>query len=280
MNKGQHWYAVGSAQKRSQIGFAGPLFLVIALIILVAGAVASMGRGNSSLAASGAAQTQAGTILKQGNDMKTGFDRLVLEAGLSPANVTFTTDSQTGLFDPVRHLVALPLPPAGAFGTSTPQAYTYNRQVLLPQVGASTRYDFVVTLGGVTREVCAAINHVLYADEATSSPATSSAPLSAWAGSSETAIDDSSSSDTKFAGRSEGCVQTADSSYVYYKALAEDGADSSDTLPAGSSDGSSDGPIRSGPVGATTPHGLHPINPEDAKGDATLGIPSVPLPQV
>jgi hypothetical protein len=209
--------------KKNQRGFVGIVFLAIALIGIVIAAIAAMSRSSSSGTADQAAKTNASIVIKQASDFKSGMDRMIVN-GVTPSAITFDATVGTGLFDPsagaqyaVRHV-----PPGAVFSTpptGTPTFY-YNQHVKLPNIGSTSVEDYVVTLGPLTLTACQQINHILYSDSLTATPATSSGAIAAWT-TSPTAIDDSTAtSATNYSSRPEGCV-AAGGSYVYYKALVE-----------------------------------------------------------
>lgn len=205
---------------KKQSGFVGPLFVAILLMAVVMGAMGKMSRNSTSGVTDQGAKTNAAVLLKQGSDFKAGFDRLLTTGTVTAQQITFDANTTTGLFNPTQgaQYAVLHTPPAGAVVSGTP-AFTYNNNVRLPNIGAASTADGVVTVGNISLAVCQQINTTLYNDGLTATPVASAGTAAAWT--SLTAIDDSSNSATTYAGRPEGCVRTSDSQYVYYKALAE-----------------------------------------------------------
>jgi hypothetical protein len=231
-----------TTERPSQRGFVGIVFLAIALIVIVVGAIAAMNRGSGRGTANESDQATASIIIKQGADLKNAYARMLVDPGIQASLITFDSTDTTGLFSQTYKLTPRPLPPAGSLLQSyAGTQYTYNRKVILPSIGSTQRYDFTATLGGLRPEICMAINRQLYHDDVSADPATSSAPLSAWSNtSSETAIDDSGNVAANYVARPEGCITTSDGKYVYYKVLAEDGALTSELAAAQSASQSFD----------------------------------------
>ena len=194
-----------------QKGFIGYIIVGIALIAIVMAAIAYMGRSSTSGVSTQGAKTNASVILKQGADMKTGYDRLVVNGTVTPAQITFDTTTGTGLFDPAGGFATLQNAPAGALTTAT--AYTYTKLDTLLGVG-TTAADYVLTLGNLTQPVCQQINQVLYNTTAIPTVTATLAQLTT----TPAAVADGTGANS---GRNEGCVVTSDTSYVYYKAMSE-----------------------------------------------------------
>lgn len=207
---------------KKQSGFVGPLFVAILLMAVVMGAMGKMSRNSTSGVTDQGAKTNASVLIKQGSDFKAGFDRLLTTGTVTASQITFDTNTTTGLFNPTQgaQYAVLHTPPAGAVVSGTP-AFTYNNNIKLPNIGSGSVADSVVTVGNISLAVCQQINNTLYNDGLTATPATSAGSNAGWT--SLTAIDDSAvaSSTANYYGRPEGCIKTADNQYAYYKALAE-----------------------------------------------------------
>lgn len=202
-----------------QRGFAGIVYLVIGLIAVVMSGMAYMSRSPSASTEDDVAKAHAPILLKQSSDFKSAFDQVTVTA-VDPANVTFDATPGTGMFDPsagakfgVRHV-----PPPKLAASGIPD-YVYHKQVQLPGI-ASPLPDYLVAVGNLTLPACRVINRILYNDGVVATPATSSGTLADWT-TSPAVIDDSASVAANYAGRHEGCIQTSDGVYVYYKSLKE-----------------------------------------------------------
>jgi hypothetical protein len=204
---------------RRQHGFAGVVFLVVALIGIIMAAIAAMSRNNAVGAPEQSARTNASVILKHAADLRTGFDRMRID-GISAAAITFDSGA-TGLFGTATGTTYAirPVPPPQVATNGTP-AFTYNGSVILPNVGTAAA-DAVFTVGNLTGDVCRQINRILYNDVATLTPASSSGELAAWT-TSPAPINDGGSTATNYDTRSEGCIAAATGGqFVYYKAAVE-----------------------------------------------------------
>jgi hypothetical protein len=208
-----------------QSGFAGAIFLAIALISIVIAALAYMSRGYTTGVTEQSATINGDVIIKQGVDLKDGYDLMQVRTGIAPIDITFDATSTpavvggiaTGLFNPTAgaQYTVRPLPPASA---TTSTAYTYNRNIQLPGIGSGAA-SYVATLGNINELTCRAINHNLYNDAPNLAPAVSSGAMTDWTGT--TAVNDSAMTTTlNYNLRPEGCVR-AGAGFVYYKVLAE-----------------------------------------------------------
>lgn len=203
-----------------QGGFAGVVFLVIGLIAIIMAAIAAMSRNNAVGAPEQTARTNASVLLKQTSDLKTGFDRMLID-GRGGAAITFTNVGVNGLFslDAGTQYAVLPVPPVTAVAAGEVPAYTYNNLVVLPGVGTAAA-DAVFTVTNLTREVCQQVNRILYNDASAAAPAISAGAPEAWE--TLTAINDGANVAVNYVGRTEGCVQTSTAgNFVYYKTALE-----------------------------------------------------------
>lgn len=200
--------------KAKQGGFVGVIFLAIALIAIVMGAIAYMSRSSTSGVNDQGAKTNASVILKQAADFKAGYDRLLVSGTVTPAQVTWDAVAVTGLFEPAAGYAIQQTAPAAAQSITGP--YTYSKLVKLNGVG-TTADDYVLTLGSITLAVCQQLNKIMFNDLPTTTPGPSSATLAQWTTATSTIADGTGA----HAGRSEGCVSTSDANYVYYKAMNE-----------------------------------------------------------
>lgn len=208
----------GALPKRNAGGFAGVVFLVIALIAVVMAAIAIMSRGSSSGLPDQNGKAYASVLLKQAADLRGGFDRMLID-NKTASLITFDSAANTGLFDPTGDVVyALQqTPPAGLMVSGTP-AFNYHKLVKLPGIGITANDDYAFVVGDISSVACQQINKTLYSDATTLAPGTSTGSLSDWT--TGAAIDDSGAT-TRYVDRPEGCVVTSDAKYVYYKAAFE-----------------------------------------------------------
>lgn len=206
--------------RTDQRGFAGVVFLVIALIAIVMAAIAAMSRNNSAGSPEQAARTNAAVILKQAADLRTGYDRMLIDGR---AAITFNAVGDSGLFSNTTGTIyaVLPTPPATATTVVAPAvpAFTFNPNVTLPGVGPGAA-DAVFTVGNLTGETCRQINRMLYNDLPTATPASSTATLAAWT-TTPAAINDGASTAVNYMTRSEGCIAASGGEFVYYKTAIE-----------------------------------------------------------
>jgi hypothetical protein len=209
-----------------QRGFAGAVFLSIALISIVIASLSYMSRSRASGVTAETATLSAGVILKHGADLKNGYSLMQVATGLSPVSITFDNDLQTGLFNQSegRHFASDAPPPPKAYVGPLPGifAYTYTTHAILPGIGGTSAYSVLITLGNLAPPVCKSLNHILYNDSMDLEPASSSATYSEWkSGTGGSGFNDSTTAASNYINRSEGCIKTSDGVYVYYKALAE-----------------------------------------------------------
>lgn len=211
-----------------QRGFAGAIFLAIALISIVIAALAYMSRGYTTGVTEQSATINADVIIKQGVDLKDGYDLMQVRTGIAPDSITFDAVATpvanapaTGLFNASAgaQYTVRPLPPATA--TTVTTAYTYNKNATLPGIGSGLA-SYVAVLGNLNELTCKAINHNLYNDPligAQSTPATSNGAIADWTGNGPIA-DGGKTTIGNYNLRPEGCVKTADG-FIYYKVLSE-----------------------------------------------------------
>lgn len=206
--------------KYSNKGFVGIVFLAVALIVIVIGAIATMSRNSTSRTSSEQIKTNVSVILKQTSDFKAGYDRKIIN-GSSADSITFNSAVGTGLFDPtpgaqysVQHTP--PSAVANFMGSGVP--YTYAKLIQLPGIGSAST-DFVVTVS-VIPEACRMINNILYKDPLTLAPALSTGEMNGWGGG-PTTVNDSANVQANYLGRPEGCVQITGGNYMYYKVMSE-----------------------------------------------------------
>lgn len=196
---------------KKQGGFVGIIFVAIALIAMVMAALAYMSRSSTSGVTDQGAKTNAAVILKQGSDFKSGYDRLLVSGTATPATITFNATGGTGLFDPAQGYAVLQTAPVAAQVVAQP--YTYSKLVSLTGVGTGGPTN-VLTLGNLTFAVCQQINKTLLND---TNVATTTGSLAQWT----TAPAAITVGTVPIPAQSEGCVQSSDTKYVYYKTMVE-----------------------------------------------------------
>ena len=208
-------------------GFVGVVFLAIALIGIVIAAIAAMSRSSSSGTSSETLKANVSVLLKQSSDIKSGFDRMVVDGIVAdPYAITINNNATTGLFSTangraysVSHIPPRVLGPSVLINAA---GFNYNATLRLPGIGAANVSDYVITTQIKDLAACQMINKILYGDQLSATPAVSSDSKSMWATRYGT-FNDSSNVSVNYASRPEGCVKTSDgvAEYVYYKAMIE-----------------------------------------------------------
>jgi hypothetical protein len=202
---------------RKETGFVGVVFLAIALIGVVVGAIAAMNRGSSSGTADSAMRASAAQIIKIAADYKLAFDRMTVD-GASTSNFSSTPG---GWFDPAAKYAIEQMPPANA-ALKEPMDGVYFVYHLgkLPAIGTASGKERFVTLK-VTLPACQAINSVLYNDGKNATPALSNSFSVDWFGTNGDDVHDENNLAANYVGRPEGCIKTGDGLYHYYKVMSE-----------------------------------------------------------
>lgn len=213
-------------------GFIQAILLFgIALMAAILGGFALANRSPTSQTDTEQAKVNASVALKQGSDLQTGVLRFGNDFGSSAITDTmdFSSTTNQGLFDPAARYASPQVMPASAFASSNPidhpiaapSAYQAGHWYLNKATAASAigtaAVDPMAVLPDLRSDVCARIDTMLYG--ASAIPVSTGA-LSDWANAT-TPADGGISAKAAVAGWAEGCVQTSDGKYVYFKVVQE-----------------------------------------------------------
>ncbi|GLR27309.1 hypothetical protein [Limnobacter litoralis] len=213
-----------------QQGFIQAILLFgIALMAAILGGFALANRSPTSQTDTEQAKVNASVALKQGSDLQTGVLRFGNDFGSSAITNTmdFSSTTNQGLFDPAARYASPQVMPASAFASPSDPAIaapsTYeaghwylNKATAANAIGTAA-VDPMAVLPDLRSDVCARIDNMLYG--ASAIPVSTGA-LSDWANAT-TPADGGISAVAAVAGWAEGCVQTSDAKYVYFKVVQE-----------------------------------------------------------
>ncbi len=219
-----------SARTSANAGFGTSAVLLVVVLIAAIGAFfAYSTRGSNVTSAQSTNSIGATTIIDQGTQMRSGFERM-LANGSAASQVTFDTAATTGLFNPTTGGTGDQPPPQRnltdeAIAGSAPFAaavttYSYKTGVTGPaNVGTAAGLKYGVFLPGVKLAVCQAINNQLYSDSLSATPVASGLAVTAFVGGA--AVDlTAGAMAAGLSQRSEGCIGTTSANqYVYYKVM-------------------------------------------------------------
>ena len=205
-----------------QGGFIQALILGgLALLAAVVAFFALSANDSSSSTSKEENKMRATGIVQQGVDLSAGVSRAILD-GIPAASLVGHTSGTIGLLAANGYVGggAMPVPPAGS-GDGTAiwgfdsGAVVTDSQAVPKDLGTSAK-DTVLTLPGLTKDVCTRINNVLTGE-------TIIKPTDAAIGGSYTAattLEGATVADaTKAIGNSQGCVTTAAGAYMYYRVV-------------------------------------------------------------
>jgi hypothetical protein len=213
--------------RTAQSGFIqAALLFGIALMTAVLGGFALANRSPTSQTDLEQAKVNASVILKQASDLRDGVARYSSDFGSTAVTSTmdFSATTSVGLFDAAARYASPQIMPSGAFGASEDKAikapgplvaghWYLNRTT--PGNGLGTvSADPMVVLPGLRQDVCGRVNTLLYG---ASTIPVATGDLSDWIGD----VDGGISGVAAAARWPEGCVVTADTKYVYFKAVQE-----------------------------------------------------------
>jgi hypothetical protein len=219
-------------KRPAQSGFIqAALLFGIALMTAVLGGFALANRSPTSQTDVEQAKVNASVILKQASDLRDGVARYSSDFGSSSVTSTMTFEStgNQGLFNPTARYASPQIMPTSVFETGVDtQNGTTADDIKAPDTLvaghwflnrgtagnglASTANDPMVILPGLLPEVCRRVNTLLYG--ANTIPVATGA-LTAWL------TDGNGGIPAGAEGWPEGCVQTSDSRYVYFKTIQE-----------------------------------------------------------
>jgi hypothetical protein len=203
----------GITSRHRQRGMGATVILfTIALIVLVGAALAYGSRGNTKAFTNESAKVFSSVLLKQSGEYRDAYNRYIFDGG-NAGLMTFTNALTVyALFNSNKQYGIEQDPPSKAFA-STATTWKYNNTVVVTGVGSSSP-DSIVYLTGISPDVCTQINTQMYGLSAI--PVESLADASALVAPATPTI-----ASLSYTGRATGCVQLADSSYVFYSTLAE-----------------------------------------------------------
>lgn len=208
--------------RRKQAGFMNALIMFgIALIVAMMAAWAIANRSSNTNSNTEQVKMSASVILKEASDLRDGFAR-ALSDGINPSVITFDQTANTGLFQPTKGYASQQTTPIRAMdtaGTAANFVWNYNNAVKIKGIGADASADFVVTLGDLSLEVCERINNMLYNIPMGTAPLAGVGTLANYT--TLPAAIDLSASLAGRDGKTDLCVATSDSKYVYYKVMVE-----------------------------------------------------------
>ena len=209
-----------------QAGFIqAALLFGIALMTAVLGGFALANRSPTSQTDTEQAKVNASVILKQASDLRDGVARYSSDFGSSSIGaMTFSNTGPQGLFDPVARYASPQIMPSSAFNTGEDieikapdtlvAGHWYLNKATIGSGLATGSADPMVILPGLREDVCGRVNTLLYGSPTIYA---STADLDDWIGGTDGGI----SGVADIAGWPEGCVSTADSKWVYFKAVQE-----------------------------------------------------------
>ncbi|MDP3188809.1 hypothetical protein [Limnobacter sp.] len=223
-------YRATFAKKSAQSGFIqAALLFGIALMTAVLGGFALANRSPTSQTDVEQAKVNASVILKQASDLRDGVARYSSDFGSSAVTTAMTFESvgNNGLFNASARYASPQIMPTSTFDISigatvddikAPAAlvagHWYLNRTTAGNGLAGAGEDPMVVLPGLRADVCGRVNTLLYG--ANTIPVGTGA-LSAWT----TNVDGGISAVAGVAGWPEGCIQTSDSRYVYFKTVQE-----------------------------------------------------------
>lgn len=237
MMKSTRYLMVRNASRpHAQQGFIQAILLFgIALMAAILGGFALANRSPTSQTDTEQAKVSASVALKQGSDLQNGVLRYGNDFGSTAITNTldFSDSSGVGLFDTSARYASPQIMPATAFALTTETAGETDAPINAPSANAAGHWflnkataangigsaaaDPMVVLPDLRADVCSRIDNMLYG---TSTVPASTGSLANWASTTAPA-DGGISSVSGVAGWAEGCVQTSDSKYVYFKVVQE-----------------------------------------------------------
>ncbi|MCQ8897576.1 hypothetical protein NQT62_14130 [Limnobacter humi] len=215
-------------RRHHQFGFIqAALLFGIALMTAILGGFALANRSPTSQTDVEQAKVNASVILKQASDLRDGVSRFASDFGASAVlnTLDFSATASQGLFDPTARYALPQIMPTSAFNATVANAapsanqaghWFYNRGTPGKGIGSGSA-DPLVFLPSVRQDVCERVNRLLYGGPGIP---VATAALSTW----QTIGGDgglSGATGTDPTGWPEGCVQTSDNSYLYFKVVQE-----------------------------------------------------------
>jgi hypothetical protein len=222
---------VAGLRKQKQSGFIqAALLFGIALMTAVLGGFALANRSPTSQTDVEQAKVNASVILKQASDLRDGVARYSSDFGSSAVlTMDFSNTSGQGLFDPSARYASPQIMPTSAFAAgadtsikppSAPSAgHWYVNKATAGKLLATTDEDPMVILPDLREDVCGRVNTLLYGSNIV--PSATNA-LSDWLAGTDGGISAiSTAAPADASGWPEGCIETSDNKFVYFKVVQE-----------------------------------------------------------
>lgn len=209
---------------RQQGFIQAALLFGIALMTAILGGFALANRSPTSQTDVEQAKVNASVILKQGSDLRDGVGRYASDFGASAVlnTMNFSNTAAVGLFDPAARYASPQVMPSSTFvGAKTIEApsaaaaghWHLNKATPGNALGTGAA-DPMVALVDIREDVCGRVNTLLYGSNTI--PVAANATTT-WTGGTDAGI----SGVAGAAGWPEGCVETSDGDFVYFKAVQE-----------------------------------------------------------
>ncbi|HEX4879497.1 MAG TPA: hypothetical protein VFV39_06605 [Limnobacter sp.] len=209
---------------RQQGFIQAALLFGIALMTAILGGFALANRSPTSQTDTEQAKVNASVILKQGSDLRDGVGRYASDFGASAVinTLDFSATANTGLFDPAARYASPQIMPSSAFAgaktiasPSAAAAGHWHLNKATPGNGlASGAADPMVALVDIREDVCGRVNTLLYGSNTIP---TTGAAATAWTGGTDAGL----SGVAGVSGWPEGCIETSDGDFVYFKVVQE-----------------------------------------------------------
>lgn len=213
-----------NTSKKLQAGFMNALIMFgIALIVAMMAAWAIANRSSNTNASTEQTKMNASVILKQASDLKDGFARAQSD-GYYPENISFNATAplglNTSLFAAGKGYATMQSPPikSGASG-ALPATFiwNYSTKATVTNVGTASA-DYIVSIGDLNVDVCDRINNMLYNMAPGSAVSTTNNLVDFATPATALTLTDEVLAGV---GKTDSCIKTADSKYVYYKVMVE-----------------------------------------------------------
>lgn len=218
--------SLGKKAIKQQGFIQAALLFGIALMTAILGGFALANRSPTSQTDVEQAKVNASVILKQGSDLRDGVGRYASDFGASAvlSTLDFSADAGIGLFDPQARYASPQVMPSSTFnGAKTIETPTtgalvaghwhLNKATPGNNLGTGAP-DPLVALVDIREDVCGRVNNLLYGS--TAIPVAANATTT-WAGGTDAGI----SGVAAVEGWPEGCIETSDGDFVYFKAVQE-----------------------------------------------------------
>lgn len=220
-----------SLRQQKQAGFIqAALLFGIALMTAVLGGFALANRSPTSQTDIEQAKVNASVILKQASDLRDGVARYSSDFGSSAVlTMDFSNTAEQGLFDPSARYASPQIMPTSAFATgadttikpptASSAGHWYINKATAGKLLATAKEDPMVILPDLREDVCGRVNTLLYGS--TIIPSASNALADWLAGTNGGISAISSDAPADASGWPEGCIETSDNKFVYFKTVQE-----------------------------------------------------------